>query len=508
MIDLAPVVTMVIFAVGATSIILFWRRNPEPSPTVSYGTSWLMVVVGWCLIVLVFGVWRIQATQSEQGILTEFVPIGKTDRGSSISHPNQNLEEIGTDKSIEITVKGYVSKESEMDGDKQKVVLTVKEYSVPGYTNSTNEKVLITLGPYPSYKYGQVVNVTGTLNIPDFKDGDFDYQKYLARDGIYTTMFNPEVEPTEIELPRFEGYKIALLSGVFKFKNTFESAVEQSISEPSAGFINGILLGSRSQIPQDLKDDFARTSMSHVLAISGFNITIIASIISNFFLWFVRRPTAFWFSLAAVVLFTIMTGAQAAVVRAAIMGTLILLARREGRAYHVHNAIILAAVVMIYFNPLILRNDIGFQLSFAATMGIVFLGPKLERYLEKVPEFFNLKETLVMSISAQIMVLPLILHYFENLSIVSLPANLLVLPSIPYTMLLGFMTGMAGMIWPFLGQLIGYFAWLLSIVEIKIVRALAQPSFAAITISFNWTLVVLTYVLIIAYIKHDRKHNL
>ncbi|MDP2932824.1 MAG: ComEC/Rec2 family competence protein, partial [bacterium] len=270
--------------------------------------------------------------------------------------------------------------------------------------------------------------------------------------------------------------------------------------EPNAAFLNGILLGSRTEIPTDVKNDFSRTSTTHILAISGYNITIIAAIFSWFFLFFFRRPIAFWFSVAGIAVFAILTGAQASVVRAAIMGVLVLLARREGRLSDPRNALALTGALMVFISPRILRYDVGFQLSFAATIGLIYVAPLIEKYFKKLPNFFNFREMFVMTLSAQLFVLPLLIYYFKNLSLVSLPANIIILPIVPLAMLLGALTGVAGLILPFLGRLVGYFAWLVSAFELGVIKLFAKPSWAAISVQFNWYAVILAYAAIIGFL--------
>jgi competence protein ComEC len=206
-----------------------------------------------------------------------------------------------------------------------------------------------------------------------------------------------------------------------------------------------------------------------------------------------------------VALFTILTGAQASVVRAAIMGAIVLLARREGRLNDPHNAIVLAGAAMILINPLVLRYDIGFQLSFAATLGLIYLAPAIEKYFAKLPKFFQLRETMIMTVSAQIFVLPLLLYYFKNFSVISLPANLIILPTIPFAMVLGFITGLAGLIMPFLGQIVGYFAWFLTSLQLWIVKVLAKPDWAAISLELKWYSIVIAYILLVWLVVKIKK---
>lgn len=460
-----------------------------------------LVLVAFIVLFVLFGVLRFNLTHTRFHILQKFAEASSQIKDSSGKHK------------IIIKLIGYISNEPEINKDKQRLTLESKTIEIGNRRLDTSEKVLIITRLYPEYRYGQAVEVNGELLLPkNFNDADgnnFDYVAYLAKDGVNTLMNYPEIKLAVIELPFYEQWKISVYNRVFQIKKLFADSINRSLAEPNASFINGILLGSRSQIPDEIKTAFARTSTSHILAISGYNITIIAGIISWFFLLFFRRPVAFWFSLTGVILFTIMTGAQASVVRASVMGILILIALREGRLYGAKNAIIFAGTIMILINPEILRYDVGFQLSFAATLGLIFFSPILEKYFEKLPALFNFRETLTMTLSAQILVLPLLLFYFRNLSLVAVPANILVLPMIPYTMAIGFATGLIGwlpIVGGFLSQLIGYFVWLLSSLELKIIELLARPNWAAIDIQFSWYLVVLAYFLIILVLIKYRKH--
>lgn len=452
--------SLFIVSLGVLLIIIFWYER------------WPIVITGCMAIFFIFGLIRSAATHTNSETLSKLA-----------------------DRNFAITLKGYVAEPPEIQGQKQKITLDVKTLEVERYQSLAYEKVLVFADLYPRYQYGQTVAAQGKINLPK-NVGDFDYKNYLAKDGIFTVAYYPKIFQIDLKLSWPERIKINLFKQIYAVKDVFERSIERSIAEPNASFVNGILLGSRSQIPQDIKNDFAKTSTSHILAISGYNITIIAEVVSLILLFFVRRKIAFWFTTIAILIFVILTGAQASVIRAAIMGLLVLLARREGRFYNVKNALALAAAVMAALDPIILRYDVGFQLSFAATMGLVFISPVIERYFQKLPSVFNLKETMAMTLSAQLAVLPLLLYYFKNLSLVSLPANILILPTIPYSMLLGFLSGLGGLIFRPLGQVIGALTWLLSGFQLLIVKLLAKPSWAALSVPFNWFLLVLSYLLI------------
>lgn len=451
-------------------IALAWRR------------SWRLVFIAFTAVIFLVGVLRTFDTRLNTTFLKKFA-----------------------ETNFSSTVSGYADSEVKQTANPpaggQQFVLRVKKLSVPDFTipENLNEKILVLAEPFPEYRYGDELTLTGRIALPkNFQD--FDYISYLAKDQIFTIIHKPQVIPIQgltLDGDNLTGFveraQVGLFKRIFYFKNSFEKSVGLSVPEPQAAFLNGVLLGSRQDIPKDIKDDFAATGVSHILAISGYNITLVSLVVMWFLLFFFRRQTAFWFSVVAIVLFTILTGASASVVRSALMGGLVLLANRSGRIYDPKNSLTLAAFLMVLANPMILRYDIGFQLSFFATVGILYVAPLLSDYFKRVPNRFNFRETFLMTFSAQLMVLPLILFYFHNFSLVALPANLIILPFIPLAMSLGFLTGMAGLIWSKLGMVIGALAWLVSSLILRVVKFFASLPFTSFQVFLSWPALVLIY---------------
>ncbi|HEY4520355.1 MAG TPA: ComEC/Rec2 family competence protein [Candidatus Paceibacterota bacterium] len=441
-----------------------------------------LLVLIFVLIVMAFGIIRYQAFDKEHGVLTSFRDI-----------------KVGG-KGLEITMRGYVVGEGSASEKAARVPVLVKEIAVSGRSIFLDENLLVITGNYPRYQYGSFVEITGHVESPKNFD-TFDYISYLKKDGIRTIAPFPEIrEIDSLRLGYFEKTKIGIFRGIFRIKNTFSRAIQHSVPEPNASYLNGILLGVRQDIPPSLKEAFSRTSTSHILAISGYNITILFELVTAFLVFFMIRRKAFWASVILLVIFTILTGASASVVRAAIMGFLGYFARSYGRVYDPKNSLLLAAAIMAAFNPMVLVNDIGFQLSFLAVIGLIYLYPWLEDKFARLPKGGQTKEILLISLSAQIMVAPLILYYFQTFSLVSLLANILVLPFVPLVMALGFITGILGMIWLPLGILIGYFAWALSWYQISVIKILSALPFASISFSIHWLILVVVYTLLIYFL--------
>ena len=424
------VLTAVIFALILLAV--FYRRGSKKK-------NFRITFAVFLFIAFVFGIMRFDASESSTKALTTF-----------------------NDSDIEVVLSGQVADEPQRLSDKQRLVFQAKEIAASGYSLNVNEKVLITTNLYPEYEYGDLLSVRGKLQSPKSFD-DFDYAAYLAKDSIFSLSYYPKIEKTrEVSFSFFRG--------IFKAKRVFEDSVSRSIAEPNASFINGILLGSREGIPQSLKEDFNETGTTHLLAISGYNITVVALYISILLTLFMRRQKAFWFAVFGIIVFTILTGASASVVRAGVMGILVLIARQSGRFYNPANSIVFAGAAMIALNPKVLRFDVGFQLSFLATLGLLYLYPFIQKKMEKVPGLLTLKDNFIATVSAQLAVLPVILYNFGSFSPVSIPANILILPVIPLAMLLGFLSGVSGLIWSGLGQMVGLGAWLVSEYVISVVK--------------------------------------
>ena len=446
-----------------------------------------LFLAGFLGVAFLFGVIRFNSTNLGQDRLDVFTDLKAGNKG------------------IEVVVNGYVDDEPTNRGNRQEVVLRAKEVIAGDRTVAVNDKVLVTIGSFPKFDYGDMISVTGSLEKPanftvplevrrpsagssadmpsaSRTSNGIDYIAYLKKEGIRTAMFYPKISDPDKHydsmiyhsMGYFERAKIDLYKKIFGVKRNFESAVSRSVSEPNAAFINGILLGSRQNIPDDLKKAFNETGTTHILAISGYNIMIISWAVLAGLMYFFKRRIAFWLSVAVIILFVILTGASASVVRAAIMGLLILFAQGYGRLYNPKNSIILAGAAMVWLNPFALVFDIGFQLSFAAVLGLIYLYPRIDGKLKKHPNPGNLKEIFLMTLSAQIAVAPLLIYYFKNFSIVSLPANVLILPFLPAAMFAGFISGLAGMIFLPLGQIIGWSAWAMTTYQIGTVELFAR----------------------------------
>lgn len=387
--------------------------------------------------------------------------------------------------------KALIVKEPTVSGNYQKIVAQL----------DNNVKVLINANKYPEYFYGDKIKLNCNLEIPkNFEDG-FDYRMYLAKDGIFYECKNAKLEL----VAHNQGSQ--LYAGILKVKNKFNANIDQLIPFPQAGLLSGLILGGSAGLPKDLQDNFSRTGMTHIVAVSGYNVTIVAEylmLLGIFFgLW---RKQAFWFAIFGILLFVLMTGLTASAVRAGVMGTLLLWAMKNGRLANSQNAVVFAAGIMLFFNPLLLRYDIGFQLSFLATIGIIYIYPLIENKLNRKSKIFWLWEILFLSLSAQIFVLPIILYNFKTLSVISLVANVLVLPIIPLTMLLGFLMALFGFIFTPLATVLAWLTYMPLKYEVEIINFLGSLKYSALEINnFSWWGVAVWYIILLCLLIYSKK---
>lgn len=295
-----------------------------------------------------------------------------------------------------------------------------------------NQEILITTTKGIEYNYGDKVVVMGKVKEPKSFD-DFDYKGYLERYNVYAVVSYPKI----LVIKTNQGNPIK--SKILEVKVWFMKRTTKLFKPTEGNLLLGILIGAKRGMSQKTTDQFNTVGLSHIVAVSGYNISIIIGSLS-FLAYLFGRRVSFWFSLLIILSFVVLTGASASVIRAATMGLVLLLAYRLGRPYSVGPAICLAGAVMIFINPKILFWDVGFQLSFLATLGIVYGMPVLTERFKNWPDLFKLKEIFFTTICALATTLPLTMYYFNQFGSYAILVNLLVLPLIPTIMTLGFLT--------------------------------------------------------------------
>jgi competence protein ComEC len=332
------------------------------------------------------------------------------------------------------------------------------------------------------WRYGDVLQVRGTLQAPSAGQG-FSYREYLARQGIFSQL-------SAWAAPHFEAHGAVnpVLVVLFDLRQRAYEVTNRIFPQPEGALLSGVLLGLDQDLPVDLAEAYKTTGTAHIIAISGFNISILAGLFAGLFTRLLGRfLTRWWAALAAalsIAAYTLLVGAEPAVVRAAIMGGLAIFGRELGRKSAGLNMLGFSAAVMAALNPDILWNP-SFQLSFGATLGLVLYADPLQEGFRKLASAHlpaPLVERLVgpfgeyflFTLAAQITTLPILVYHFQRLSISALLSNPLVLPPQPLVMILSGVAVIAGLIWLPLGQALAYAAWPLAAYTNRMVELLAR----------------------------------
>jgi competence protein ComEC len=444
----------------SVAAILLWRRDRS------------IRLAGACALALLLGALRYQAA------------IPDLDDAALAAHYNDRGW-----VTLEGTVQGYPDvRDTWIDLRFEADLLDLE-----GLAQPVSGTILVRAPRFPEMQYGDRLRVSGLLRTPPQLEG-FAYADYLARQGIYSMINRPQI--TKIE----SGQGSPFWAAIFAAKDRARDAIARLVPDPEASLLQGILLGIRSGIPAGLYDDYNTTGTSHIIVISGSNVTFVATLFALTFGLILGKRRAYWLTMAGITLYVLLVGADAAVLRAGLMGGLFVTALYLGRRSTAYVSLFASALVLTMINPRALW-DVGFQLSFAATLGLILFAPALERLFERglgrivSPERAHqgtryLYQALIITLAAQILTIPLVVYHFGRLSLVAPLANLLILPVQPPIMGLGGAAAILGVPAfagpvPFLEPLaraVGWVPWLCLAYTNAVVRWLASWPLASLEI--------------------------
>lgn len=360
---------------------------------------------------------------------------------------------------------------------------------------ATSSEKILAIVPYGTIaEYGDEVVVTGRLDRPkNFLTDtgrEFDYIHYLQVRGISYILSQAEIKNRVLS----DGWSLYRL--LFTLKKKFIVSLEQVLPEPQVSLAGGLVVGARRGLGEEWTSKFREAGLIHIVVLSGYNVTIIAQSFLRVTTSVLPRLASFGVAGVSVILFAILVGGGPTVIRASIMTLLALVAQVTGRRTEVGLTLLLAGFLMVVHNPLIITYDVGFQLSFLATVGLIYGSPLVASYLSRVPERFGVREIVSSTIATQIFVLPWLLYVIGEVSLVALFSNLAVLPLVPLSMALIALTGAIGL-FNYLGSFI--FAVpthiLLSYVLLIVSWTAAFPWAAVVIKVYPLWLVMLTYIL-------------
>lgn len=420
----------------------------------------------------------------------------------------------------EVIVRGTITEEPDIRINAVNYVVKVEEAEILEYlTENTvyrecNGKILVTVkGKSQPYFYGDRVEIKGVPELPEEPGnvGEFNYKKYLQVRGIQlvvkswggtgiwktgTGQINPFVDAS------------------LAIKKKLSTVLASTLPEKQAGLAQAILFGSYGLLDPQVRNDFALTGVVHILSVSGYHV----GVLTVFCLMLgsamgLGRGACSILTVAVTGTYVMMTGASPPVVRAAIMAWLLLLARWVRKDYDWLTAIALAALLIVFLNPSALF-DVGFQLSFLATWGILELAPLAFNALSSTfggsaAAVLSVGRASVITLAAQIAVLPVTTYYFNYISAISLPANLVVVPLVSLAMLLGGSAALAGALWLPLGEVLNVSTRLILDLVLGIAHFMAGLPFAVFTVGRPPVIAIIGfYVLLVFVIEIIKKPGL
>ncbi len=342
------------------------------------------------------------------------------------------------------------------------------------------EKVLVSTDMYSHVEYGDRVRVKGKLERPGIileDDGrSFDYAKFLSKSDIYYTMSFTKVEI----ISSGNGNKVLAL--LLHIKNSFVGKMKQILPEPESSLLAGLIVAGKQALPSAVLDEFKRAGVVHIVVLSGYNITVVAEFFLALLAFLPLRKRAI-ISAVAIILFVIMTGATATVVRAGIMALVVLLGKVMHRTYSAPRTLLFAGALMLVENPKLLVFDPSFELTFLAMIALIYVEPVVSVRLSFITEKYGLKTLLATTLATQITVLPFLLYSVGNVSVVSLLSNILILVFVPFTMLVGFVATLLAFIHPYIALPFTFASHILLAWILGVAHFLGNLSFSIIKIS-------------------------
>jgi competence protein ComEC len=450
------------FGTAATALILLRRQPPAR-------------LASGAVLFLLLGIWRYDAH-----------PLAPCPTPADLAFYN------GREALIEGVITGYPdARETHTN-----YILSAETLTISGQTRPMGGQLLLQARRFPSYRYGDRLRATGRLQEPPIFD-DFDYRSYLARRGIHSLMRQAKTELMA------SGQGSHFWSLIYDLRERGSRLFGRVLPEPVAALANGMLLGIEGSIPADLYEAYRTAGVAHVIVISGSNISLLAGVLAFLIARPFGRRRAVLPVVIGVLLYVLLAGAQPPAVRAGLMAVLFLMAIVLGRQNTAWVSLVAVALFMTVLNPLTLW-DASFQLSFMATLGLILFTRPMSAAVERWLEGHSLKERtrklirvpaglLIATLAAQLLVTPLMLYYFRRLSLVSIPANLLVLPAQPAVMAGGMATLAGGLIWEPAGRVLAAIPWLFLTYTNAVVKAVAAIPLASVETGAPSALLILLF---------------
>lgn len=359
---------------------------------------------------------------------------------------------------------------------------------------ASGEKVFMRISRFPEFHYGNSVRITGTLK-----------KLMLNNKQVISTIQKPTINLMKNEQKLlFLNIKspLAVISFV---RQKMISLFQKTLPNDYSALLLGIVFGIKDQMSKDFENAVRISGISHVIVASGMNVAIVAGFLTSIFLIFLKRQTALIFSILGIIFYAFLSGLEPSIIRASIMGGISFSAQILGRQRLAFYLLFLTGYIMLFINPYII-SDIGFQLSFLATFGLLSIKPLIDRnlFVKSVGKKIVVADDFTTTFSAQAATLPIILLNFGYFSLWSIAVNLLVLWTVPILMFFGGVGAITGIIFEPLGKLFLYLSLPFLIYFEKVVMFFSR--FSTINIeNLPWQFAVSYYLFLLVIIFYFKR---
>lgn len=430
-------------------IVIFYIAGILLGDLTSFKMTAALILALGCLMVAVAGyilAWRYNPAV----ILVLFLLLGVAFSRFYIEESRTSLVDYAGQQ---VTLAGRLVSGPDLRSDKVFYVFEAREVLKGEEKKRVNGQVRLSVKDVEYlYSYGDVVTVTGLLARPDppGNPGAFNYRTYLERQGIWVTLSVLNKDSIK-KIGEDGGNPVGRFA--LWARQKLSAAATYSLPPPEAAVLNGVVFGTQGMIDRETREAFNETGIVHILSVSGLHVgLLLAGLIALFGMLKIAPGQTAPLASPILVFYAIMTGLNPAILRATLMALLFLWAHHLGRDRDWPTTLALAALVILLWNPLQVYHP-GFQLSFAATWGLLYLGPLLARFF--VGLFNGLTPTtaraiaqgIAIPLAAQLATIPLVAWYYNLISPVSMPANLLGTPLVGLILGLGLLAAGLGVIW-------------------------------------------------------------
>jgi competence protein ComEC len=372
-----------------------------------------------------------------------------------------------------------------------------------------NGLVLARVSTNQFFQYGNIVRLRGVLQSP-LEIEEFSYRDDLAAQHIHSYMTSADVTV----LPGSGGNPVS--AALYEFKDRGLANVYRLFPDPESSVMAGSVFGVDSGLTQELQDAFKNTGTAHTVAISAFNITVIAGLFMTFFSRSLGTQRGALLAIIGIAFYTILVGGDGAVIRAAIMASLALFARQVGGRQAALNTLLAVALFICLWNPLYL-GDVSFQLSFFATLGLILYAEPFSRFADGIITRYVpagsarrlalfVSRFVLLTLAAQVMTIPIMAYHFQRISLVWFLASPFLLPAQPVVMILGGLAVVLSLIWFPLGQIAGWVSWPFVVYTVRLVEIFDRLPHGTILLGdlSSWFVVILYAVLLVVTLGGHR----